>query len=973
MSASHRLSTGGNIDRSRALRFRFNGREYQGFQGDTLASALLANGVKLVGRSFKYHRPRGLFCAGSEEPNALVQLGEGSRSEPNLKATQVELFEGLVAKSVNSSPSPRFDLRALNQLGAALMPAGFYYKTFIRPNWMWFEGTIRRAAGLGLAPVAKDPDLYDEMHVTVDVLVVGAGPAGMAAAHAASGGGARVLLVDDQHTPGGSVLWCPLGHQRNLLQTWLSQTRSSLGNSPNFQLLTRTLVTGYYDHNSLTAVERLSSGPFRQRLWRIRARRVVLATGATERPLVFGGNDRPGVMLADSVLHYLVRYGVAAGQRAVVFTNNNHAYKVALALKDAGIQIAAIVDATPSPAHRLARAARERGIQILSGSVITQTRGARALRGVKVSGAAAERWIDCDLLCVSGGWSPNVHLHSQSGGNVKFDEARAMFVPDRHVQSNTSVGAANGTMTVTEAIKEGFTEGIAAAASLGLSGQAIAVPALEPDASFEIHALWSVSSSRGKAFVDLASDVTADDVALAARENYRSVEHLKRYTTLGMGVDQGRTSNVNGLAIMGELTNRAPQQVGTTRFRPPFSPVTLGTIAGPCAGELFRPLRYLPAHDWHVAHGAVFEEFGSWLRPVAYPQTGETWEVAARREATHVRNAVGLFDGSPLGKIEVAGPDAGTFLDRIYLGSASTLAPGRTRYGLMLNENGVIIDDGVFARLAPDRFLVHTTSAGAERVYDWLEDWLQCEFTDLDVVLAPVTTQWATLTLSGASAREVLRSLAVDIDLSAASFPHMAVREGRVQGIPARICRISFTGELSYEISIPNRRAPELIESLMRVGKPYHLAPYGVEALMILRTEKGYLHVGVDTDGTTLPDDVGMGDGVARKASDFAGRRSLLRSASQAEGRLQLVGLSSDVMLPVGAQVTSGPLPCISDGYVTSSVFSPTLSKPIALALVRNGRRRMGQSLDLFHLGQRLRACIVPQVRFDEAGARVHA
>lgn len=974
-----RLSgVGRDIDRSRPLRFRFNGRVYEGYAGDTLASALLANGLRLVARSFKYHRPRGIFSAGAEEPSALVQLGTGSRTEPNLKATQVLLFDGLDARSVNCWPSPAFDLRAVNQLGAALMPAGFYYKTFMRPDWHLFEGAIRRAAGLGVTPELPDPDRYDLTHAHTDVLVVGGGPAGVAAAHAAARKGARVILADDQPHLGGSLHWRVPADSSVKARAWLEQTSGELRSLPNVTLLTRTIVASYYDQNALVAVEQLATGAARQKLWQIRAHEVVLATGAVERPLVFPGNDVPGVMLADSVLQYLERYGVACGKRVAVFTNNNSAYRVALALQKAGVQVVAIVDATPAPNHAAHAEARAAGIDIYPESIVARTHGSRSLAGITVAAKDGGKRIPCDLLCVSGGWSPTVHLHSQSGGAVDFDARRGMFVPGRTVQACVSVGAARGTFSLAEVLKEGAASGQAAALNATKPkpqdlGREPELPAFAPEPAYQFHALWGAAAKAGKAFVDLASDVTAADVALAARENYASVEHLKRYTTLGMGVDQGRTSNVNGLAIMGELTGRAPPQVGTTRFRPPYSPITFGAIAGPRAGALYRQVRYLPAHEWHVGHSAVFEEMSGWLRPVAYLRDGEKWHEAALREARAVRESVGLFEGSSLGKIEVIGPDAATFLDRIYVETVSSLAVGRTRYGLMLNENGVVIDDGVFARLAPDRFLVHTTSAGADRIYEWLQGWSQGDFPELDVVIIPVTTQWATLTVSGPQAREVMKKLRSDIDWAAAAFPHMSVREGTLEGMPVRVCRISFTGELSYEINVPARHAPELIEILWQAGQSLGMTPYGVEALMTLRAEKGYLHIGVDSDGTTLPMDLGRATAIARKASDFAGRRALTREFARAEGRLQLVGLSSAELLPPGAQLIKGQPPCAAEGHVTTSVYSPTLGHPVAMALVRNGARRMGEELVAFHMGQRLATKIIAPVFFDPEGKRLHA
>lgn len=960
-----RLSAGGcGIDRSRPLRFRFNDREYEGYAGDTLASALLANGVRLLARSFKYHRPRGIFSAGAEEPNALVQIGTGSRTEPNLKATQVALFDGLEGRSVNCWPSPSFDLRAVNQLGAALMPAGFYYKTFMRPDWHLFEGAIRRAAGLGVGPELSDPDRYDLTHAHTDVLVVGGGPAGLAAAQAAAASGARVILIDDQPQLGGSLHWRAPAQSIEKARVWMEKTVASLQAMPNVTILTRTTVAAYYDQNALMAIEQLPGRAARQKLWQIRAQRVVLATGAIERPLVFPGNDVPGVMLADSVLQYLERYGVLCGKRVAVFTNNSTAYSIALSLQKAGAQIVAIVDVAKSPSHSAYAEARSANIEVYAASTVARTHGSRGLTGITIATGDNRKRVACDLLCVSGGWSPTVHLHSQSGGSVEFDDKRGMFVPGRAVQACVSVGAAHGTLSLAAAIQE--------ASDAGASGPAPQLPDLAPEPPYEFHPLWGAAAKGGKAFVDLASDVTAADVALAARENYISVEHLKRYTTLGMGVDQGRTSNVNGLAIMGELTGRAPPQVGTTRFRPPYSPVTLGAIAGPRAGQLFRQFKYLPAHDWHIAHGGVFEEMSGWLRPVAYLRGNEKWHEAAQREARAVRDSVGLFEGSSLGKIEVVGPDAATFLDRIYVETASTLAVGRTRYGFMLNENGVVIDDGVFARLAENRYLVHTTSAGADRIYEWLEGWSQGDFPDLDIVLVPVTTQWATLTVSGPRAREVVKKLRSDIDWAAEAFPHMSVREGTIEGMPARVCRISFTGELSYEINVPARRAPQMIELLWQAGQEHGITPYGVEALMTLRTEKGYLHVGVDSDGTTLPTDLGRATAIARKASDFAGRRALTREVARAEGRLQLVGLSSKEFLPPGAQLIKGAPPCASEGHVTSSVHSPNLAHPIAMALVRNGSKRMGEELMAFHMGRTIATRIVAPVFFDPEGKRLH-
>ena len=897
-----RLLTGGLIDRSTSLRFRFNGRDYAGHPGDTLASALLANSVRLIGRSFKYHRPRGIMAAGTEETNALVRLGTGSRAEPNLKATQVPLSDGLEASSVNCWPTPRYDLRGVNQIASPLLIAGFYYKTFMWPNWHLFERPIRRAAGLGIAPEGPDPDRYVHAHARHDVIVVGSGPAGLAAAHDAALSEGSVLLVESDFVLGGSALWRP-GMD-------VSPVIAALRAMPNVTILTRTEVFGYYDHNSLAAVENLACGDGpRQRLWKLRAGKVVIATGAIERPLVFAGNDRPGVMLASAAQTYVRRYGVLPGRQIVIATNN-----------DSTQEVAAILSGT---------CASVKLIDSRLGVSVTQAKGAVGVKAVQLSDG---RTLPCDLLLMSGGWSPVVHLYSQSGGSLRYDDTIAAFVPAQARQQVECVGGAAG--------------------DLG---------------DLQIKPEWKMPGS-GKKFVDFANDVTARDIAIAASENYRSVEHLKRYTTLGMGPDQGKTSNVNGLALMGELTGRAPGEVGTTKFRPPYNPVTFGALAGPLVGALQTSIKCLPAHAWHAKQGAVFEEHGRWIRPTAYPCADEGWEAAAQREALEARTSAVLFDGSPLGKIEVCGPDAAVFLDRIYVGNASTLKVGRARYGVMLSEHGVIVDDGIFVRLAEDRFLVHTTSGGADRIPQSMEEWVQCEWTDLKVVILPATSQWAVMTVSGPQARELIGQVGTDIDLT--EFPHMVYREGSVAGFGARVLRASFTGEASYEISVAARHAAALAERLRLAGA----APLGVEALNILRTEKGYLHIGVDTDGTTLPEDVGMAGPIAKKVSDFIGRRSLLRDDAIREDRLQLVGLLSDgPMLAVGSQVLAagGRVPGPSDGHVTSAVFSPTLGRPVALGLVRRGRSRQGEVVELYDMGRRLKATIADPVFIDKAGEKL--
>jgi sarcosine oxidase, subunit alpha len=976
----HRLASGGRIDRARPIDFSFDGVPMAGFAGDTLASALLANGVSTVARSFKYHRRRGIHAAGIEEPNAIVTVGEGPRVTPNLRATQVPLYQGLVARSVNRWPSLDFDAGALAGAFARFLPAGFYYKTFMRPDWHLFEPAIRRAAGLGVAPDLDDPDRYEKLSAHCDVLVVGSGPAGLAATRAAAASGARVILAEHDGELGGRLLSDAAAIDGRPALDWVRALSSDLADAADLRILRRTTVFGYYDHNMLGAYEQIAApgaathnGAPAGRLWRIRARRVVLATGAFERPLVFGANDLPGVMLASAVRDYLARWAVAPGTRAVIATNNDDAYRTALALHDAGVAVACLCDVRDGIDNALSRAVRACGIEIAGGTVVRRALGGRAVAGVELQRrGGGTRRVEADLLAVSGGWNPAVHLFCQSGGRLRFDETRAAFVPGASVQAERSVGAAAGTFALDAALARGTAAGAWAADA---DHARVAVPATAPQGESALQPLWEIPGG-GKAWVDLLSDVTADDIRLAARENYVSVEHLKRYTTLGMATDQGKTSNVNGLAILAAATGREIPAVGTTRFRPPFEPVPIGAMAGRERGDFYRPRAFLPMHAWHAAHGALFEDFGGWQRPAAYPRGGEDLEQAARREAAHVRDAVGIFDGSPLGKIVVEGPDAATFLDRIYVGTMSTLPVGRLRYGLMLTEHGVVTDDGVCARLGPQRFLVGTTSAAASRIAATFDEWLQGEWPGLRVFTTNLTHQWGVITLTGPRARAVLAAAGTDIDLSRETFAHMHWREGQVAGVKARVMRVSFTGELSYEINVPARRAAALWARIVEVGAAHDLMPFGIEALMTLRIEKGYLHIGSDTDGTTLPDDLGMGGAMARKASDFIGRRSLARADALRADRHQLVGiLPEDGATPLlaGAHVVNATSAGGSDGYVTSACWSPTLQRWIGLGMVRRGRARKGETVTLVDEGRRRAARLVAPCFVDAAGARLDA
>ncbi|HUA53172.1 MAG TPA: sarcosine oxidase subunit alpha family protein [Candidatus Sulfotelmatobacter sp.] len=954
MSQPFRLPRGGAIDRGTVLHFRFDGRALEGHPGDTLASALLANGIHLVGRSFKYHRPRGILSTGAEEPNALVQIGTGARTTPNVRATELALFDGLGATSQNCWPSVGFDLGRINDRIAPLIPAGFYYKTFFGPPrlWLLYEHFIRRAAGLGRGPRTRDPDRYDQRYAHCDVLVVGGGPAGIAAAIAAGRTGARVILVDDQPELGGALLAEDAASAQAPALAWIDAARRALADLPELLRLCRTRVVGYYDGNFLTALETPPIGAAtRERLWKIRAGQVVLATGAIERPLVFPDNDRPGIMLAGAVRRYLNRYGVLAGRRVALLANNDGAYRTALDLAAVGASVVAI-DVRSAPTGALVATARARDIEVIDGASIVATAGERRVRRIVVArldGGGGRRDLEVDLVAMSGGWMPTVHLFSQSRGSLVFDPALASFVPGRAAQPTRAAGACNGAVRLEDCLAQGLAAGAAAARDAGF-GDGVPPPTPpipEPEAA-PSGTRW-ILPGRGKRFVDFQNDVTASDVALAAREGYGAVEHLKRYTTLGMGTDQGKTSNLAALAILSDLEGREIPAAGHTTFRPPYTPVTFGAIAGATAGALFAAARTTPIQPWHVAAGAAFEDVGAWKRPRYFPRTGETMQDAVDRECRAARSAVAMIDASTLGKIDIQGPDAATFLDRIYTNSFSTLGTGRCRYGLMLNENGMVFDDGVTTRLAGDHFHMTTTTGGAATVLDWLEEWLQTEWTDLAVHCTEVTEQWAVVGLSGRASRALLAPL-TDIDLDPARFPFMALREGTVAGIPARVFRIGFSGALSYEVNVPARYGLALWEALHAAGQAHGIVPYGTEAMHVLRAEMGFIIVGQETDGTVTPDDLGLHRMVS-KTKDFLGRRSLTRSDTARADRKQLVGLLTEdprVVLPEGAGVTAAPVrrpPAPMLGHVTSSYHSANLGRSIALALVQGGRARIGDRL----------------------------
>ncbi len=968
--SAYRLAAprGARIDRARTVSFDFNGRRLQGFEGDTLASALLANGLGLVGRSFKLHRPRGIFSCGVEEPTGLVDIGAGALRTPNQRATLVELREGLRAESVNCWPSVGFDLGALNDRVSGLLPAGFYYKTFKWPDWHLFEPTIRRMAGLGRASGQPDPDRYEEVSATADVVVVGGGVAGLGAAVAAAEHGADTLLLTGGANLGGALGW---RDDPALPQLVAAAARAGV------RVLTRTLAFGVYDHRLVCARENLpddparraSDGIMRERLWKIRARHIVSAAGAFERPVLFPNNDRPGVMLAGAADKYAHAFGVACGQRVVIAANSDSAYATAESLRIAGVRVVALIDRRP-PSDIGAACDSTR---VLCASGIAKVAGRTAVRGCTVvsadgSGRRPES-IECDAILSAGGHAPAVHLHSQAGGKLTWFEAAAMFVPDGHAPGLVSVGACAGVFDRDIALNHASEVGHALAGGLP-------APCASPRGAGRSLAATHLAGVSGKQFVDLQNDVALSDVGLAAQENYRSVEHLKRYTTTGMGTDQGKTSNVNALVLMGEFTGREPADVGTTKFRPPFAPITLGLFAGRRVGALYRPLKTLPAEGWHRARGALFEQFGNWYRPAAYPRGGESLDAAAQREALAVRTSVGLLDGSPLGKLEIFGPDAAQFLDLMYLGTMSTLSVGQARYGVLLNENGIVMDDGIVARLGEQHYWVNTTSAGVERTAAAFEEWLQCEYTTLAVVVTPVTSRWGNVTLAGPKSWELLAAAGFDASFAPASMPHMTLRNGHWGGdVPLRVLRASFSGELGYEVNLPVNQVEALLAALWARAAEFDAVPYGIEALEILRTEKGYLHIGTDTDGTTLPGDIGLGRAVERKGANFVGRRSLLRPAARDPGRMQLVALRPGdgcSLLPVGAQIAAAAPPTQSEGYVTSSYMSPSLGAPVALGMLTRGTQRLGERVRVHHLGSDLEAIVVEAPFIDPTGERLH-
>ena len=1001
---STRLSTNGRlIDRTKPMNFTFNGKRLKGFEGDTLASALLANDQMLVGRSFKYHRPRGILAAGPEEPNALVGLGKAGKFEPNQRVTTTELFEGLTSASQNHWPSLEFDVGAVNKMMSRFFPAGFYYKTFMFPRFAWkhvFEPIIRGAAGLGKAPTHHDADRYEYFYAHVDVLVVGGGIAGLQAARQAGAAGAKVLLVEQTANWGGRAVVDGVEIDEIPASDWVRNTLAELAAMPNVTTRTRMLGAGVYDHGYGLAYEQLTdhapeiSGP-RQRLWRIRTKRIITATGAIERPLSFAGNDLPGVMLAGAVRDYVVNFGVSAGDRTVVVTNNDDAYRTAIALVQTGLNVPAIIDARPVADGELPQKARALGIRIETAKAIGQVKGGKRVTSVTLCAQAGEgaslEEIACDAVAMSGGWSPVVHLWSHCGGKLNWDEDQAMFRPDPARPPTGAdgtgfvlvAGTANGHLNAADVMKDAQKAGHQAAKELGHKSVAGTSPKAVSEPEAAMLPVWSMPQGanaklRMKTWLDFQNDVKVSDVRLAAQEGYASVEHTKRYTTLGMASDQGKLSNINGLAVLADALNSEIPQVGTTTFRPPYHPISFGAIAGDARGELFKPIRKSPIHDWTEQNGGFWEPVADWRRPYCYQKNGETVKDAVTREINTTRNSVGLLDASTLGKIIVKGPDAGKFLDMLYTNMMSSLKTGRCRYGLMCSENGFLSDDGVVARLSDDTFLCHTTSGGSDRIHAWMEEWLQTEWWDWQVYTANVTEQYAQIGIVGPKARQVLEGMGTDVDLSADALPFMAFTEGNIAGIKARPYRISFSGELSYEVAVPASQGLAFWKAALEAGKEYGIQPYGTEALHVMRAEKGFIMIGDETDGTVIPQDLNLGWAISKKKEDFLGKRAQQRSFMLDPDRKQLVGLLTEdpqIVLPDAAHAIEGPkrengMENII-GHVTSTYYSPTLGHSIAMALIKGGSKRMGETLSFpVGEGQVIKAKVVDPVFLDKEGAR---
>ncbi|MEO0486062.1 MAG: sarcosine oxidase subunit alpha family protein [Pseudomonadota bacterium] len=989
---STRLAKGGRlIDRAQPMSFSFDGKRMKGVAGDTLTSALLANDQMLMGRSFKYHRPRSVVTADGSEPNALFNLGEEGLFEPNARGTVTELFDGLKAESQNKFPTLEFDVGAINARLSRFLPAGFYYKMFIHPRSFWkhiYEPFIRQSAGLGKAPKARDGSTYEHFYAFCDVLIAGGGIAGLQAALVAGQAGKDVLLFEQHAHWGGRAPVDGVDIDGKPAEAWVEDTLTALRAMPNVTLRARTQVSGVYDHGYAICYERVTdhtSGDTapRHRLWRVRAGHIVAATGAIERPLSFAGNDIPGVAVASAVRDYAVNWGVSLGDRTVVVTNNDDAYRTALVLKAAGLDVPAIIDARPGGGGELAEEARRAGIRVQTGKGIAKVKGGKRVTGVEICTQAGEgsklEEIACDVVAMSGGWSPVVHLWSHCGGKLTWDDRNAMFVPDPEkgpvgidgTPFVSTAGAASGALATADVLAD-------AHAKAGGQGAAPAAP--EPAAA-PMEPVWMMPQGAGyalrsKAWLDFQNDVKVSDVQLAAQEGFESVEHAKRYTTLGMATDQGKLSNINGLAVLAKELGTDIPSVGTTTFRPPYTPISMGAIGGEARGEMFQPLRKTPMHGWHEENGAHWEPVGHWRRPYTFLRSGESVEQAVHREVKNTRENLGLLDASTLGKIIVTGPDAGKFLDLMYTNMMSTLKIGRCRYGLMCSENGFLSDDGVVARIDDQTWLCHTTTGGADRIHAHMEEWLQTEWWDMQVYTVNVTEQYAQVAVVGPNARKVLEKLG-GMDVSAEALPFMAWADGTIGGFDCRAYRISFSGELSYEIAVPAAQGRAFWDALLEAGAEFGVMPYGTEALHIMRAEKGFIMIGDETDGTVIPQDLGLHWAISKKKEDFIGKRAQERTHMTDPNRWKLVGLQTvdGTVIPDGAYAVAEGVNANGQrnvqGRVTSTYMSPTLGRGIAMGLVHNGPDRMGEVITFPKIGGgEVKAKIVSPVFYDPEGEK---
>ena len=1001
MSTNSRLKTSKFIDETSRISFKFNNKTYYGFKGDTLASALLANDVHLVGRSFKYHRPRGIMTAGSEEPNAIVQINDGTAvTEPNVRATEVEIYEGLEASSQNCWPSVNFDIGGINNLLSPLLPAGFYYKTFMWPASFWekYEYFIRKSAGLGKSPTESDPDIYEHKYIHCDVLVIGAGISGIMAAKIAAKNGLKTLLVDEKPNLGGSTIYQNSNYFKINNQTsgsWLEKEINEIKKLENLEIKTRTSVAAYHGYNFLLARENLTDHlPIEQRkektrhkLLKIRAKKVITATGSLERPMIFDNNDRPGILLSSAIKRYIDFFGVACGEKNILFTNNDSAYETAISLIQKGINVEAIIDNREKVDSKLVYEVEKNNVKIFKGYTITNTFGYKRINrislmqlskdGQKVVGSKID--LSCDCLGMSGGWTPAVHLFTQSGGKLKFREEDQVFIPNIYPSDQISVGSCNGDLTLDEilintpnTLKE----------FLNIKNSEYTNMEILSSINKSKRNIWLLPSDKilgkTKSFVDYQNDATAKDIKLALREGFKSIEHVKRYTTTGMGTDQGKLGNMHALGIISETADAKMGELGTTTFRPPYTPLTFGTIVGRNVGEYFDIFRRTPIHDWHVDNKAEFENVGQWKRAWYYPKDNEDMHDAVQRESKAARESAGILDASTLGKIDIQGTDASEFLNRVYTNAWSKLAIGKCRYGLMLNEDGMVYDDGVTTRLGENHYIMTTTTGGAANVMGKLEDYLQTEWPELDVYLTSVTDHFATVSVCGPNSKKIVSKVIPDLDFSDENFPHMSFKNAKIGKINCRVMRISFTGEHSYEINIQANYGKSVWEKCMEAGKDFNITPYGTETMHLLRAEKGFIIVGQDTDATMTPIDLQMDWIVSKKKYDFIGKRSLYRSDTIREDRKQLVGLLTDnpnEVLEEGAQIVSdiNKSPVEMLGHVTSSYYSPNLKKSIALGVVKGGKNMMGQKLIIPMEKKNINVTVSDPVFLDKENKRLNA